>query len=76
MVSKGRVTLGVGLGYQAADFRAFNVPIRERVSRLEESVEIMRRCWTGEPFSFHGKHFDLEDVRVSPLPYQRPAPPC
>ena len=75
LVSKGRVTLGVGLGYQAADFRAFNVPIRERVSRLEESMEIIRRCWAGEPFSFHGRHFDLEDVRVSPLPYQRPAPP-
>ena len=75
LVSKGRVTLGVGLGYQAADFRAFNVPIRERVSRLEESVEIIRRCWAGEPFSFHGKHFDLEDVQVRPRPYQQPAPP-
>ena len=74
-VSKGRVILGVGLGYQPADFRAFNVPIRERVSRLEESMEIIRRCWAGEPFSFRGRHFDLEDVRVSPRPYQQPAPP-
>ena len=75
LVSKGRVILGVGLGYQAADFRAFNVPIKERVSRLEESVEIVRLCWAGEPFSFHGKHFDLEDVQVRPRPYQQPAPP-
>ncbi len=75
LVSKGRVILGVGLGYQAADFRAFNVPIKERVSRLEESVEIIRLCWAGEPFSFHGKHFDLEDVQVRPRPYQQPAPP-
>ncbi len=74
-VSKGRITLGVGLGYQEADFRAFSVPIGERVSRLEEEVEIIKRCWTGEPFSYHGKHFDLDDVRVTPQPYQQPAPP-
>ena len=74
-VSKGRITLGVGLGYQEADFRAFSVPIGERVSRLEEEVEIIKRCWTGEPFSYHGKHFDLNDVRVTPQPYQQPAPP-
>ena len=75
LVSKGRVILGVGIGYQAADFRAFSVPMEDRVARFEESVEILRQCWTGEPFSFHGKHYTLEDVRVRPRPFQRPGPP-
>jgi probable F420-dependent oxidoreductase len=75
LVSKGRVVVGVGIGYQAADFRAFGVPIEHRATLFEEGVEIMRRCWTGEPFSFHGKHYTLEGVAIRPRPYQRPAPP-
>ena len=75
LVSKGRVTLGVGLGYQPADFQAFDIPISERVSRLEEGVEVIRRCWKGEPFSFHGKHFRLDGIQIRPAPYQRPGPP-
>jgi probable F420-dependent oxidoreductase len=75
LVSKGRVIVGVGLGYQAADFRAFGVPMKDRVTRFEESVEILRRCWTGEPFSFRGQHFVLEDVQIRPRPFQKPAPP-
>jgi probable F420-dependent oxidoreductase len=75
LVSKGRVIVGVGIGYQPADFRAFAVPMEDRLTRFEEGVEILRHCWTGEPFSFRGKHYTLEDVQVTPRPYQRPAPP-
>ncbi len=70
LVSKGRVILGVGIGYQPADFRAFSVPMEDRAGRFEESIEILRRCWAGEPFSFRGKHYTLEDVQIRPRPYQ------
>jgi probable F420-dependent oxidoreductase len=75
LVSKGRVILGVGVGYQPADFRAFGVSMEHRAELFEESVEIIRQCWTGEPFSFRGKHYSLENVRVTPRPFQQPAPP-
>jgi probable F420-dependent oxidoreductase len=75
LVSKGRVILGVGIGYQPADFRAFAVPMEHRVALFEESVEILRKCWSGERFSFRGKHYTLEDVQIRPRPYQQPAPP-
>lgn len=75
LVSKGRVVLGVGIGYQPADFRAFGVPMEHRVALFEEGVEVIRRCWTGERFSFKGKHYVLEDLRITPRPFQRPAPP-
>jgi alkanesulfonate monooxygenase SsuD/methylene tetrahydromethanopterin reductase-like flavin-dependent oxidoreductase (luciferase family) len=55
LVSKGRVILGVGIGYQPADFRAFSVPMEDRAGRFEESIEILRLCWAGEQFSFRGK---------------------
>src|SRR4029079_12005811 len=56
LVSKGRVILGVGIGYQPADFRAFSVPMEDRAGRFEESIEILRLCWAGDKFSFRGKH--------------------
>jgi probable F420-dependent oxidoreductase len=75
IVSHGRTILGVGLGYQAADFNMFGVPQAERVGRFEESVDIIRRCWTGERFSFSGKYYQFDEVQMRPRPLQRPAPP-
>ncbi len=75
LVSKGRIILGVGLGYQDADFQAFEVPISQRVGRFEEGVEVIRRCWSGQPFSFRGKYHHLEDLHIRPSPFQQPGPP-
>jgi probable F420-dependent oxidoreductase len=75
LVSRGRVVLGVGIGYQPADFRAYAVPMEQRVARFEESVEILRRCFAGEPFSFRGAHYALEDVQVRPRPFRAGGPP-
>ena len=75
IVSKGRVILGVGVGYQAADFQAFGVPMEHRAGLFEEGVEIIRKCWSGEPFSFHGTHYTLDHLQIRPRPLQTPAPP-
>ena len=75
VVSKGRVTLGVGLGYQPADFRAFGVSMEDRVELFEEKVEILRRCWSGQEFSFEGKHHNIQNLTVRPDTVQTPHPP-
>jgi probable F420-dependent oxidoreductase len=75
LVSKGRLVIGVGIGYQASDFNAFSIPMDERLARFEESFEILRLCFAGETFSFRGKHYVLDDVRVTPRPYQKSGPP-
>ncbi|MBM4440224.1 MAG: LLM class flavin-dependent oxidoreductase [Candidatus Rokubacteria bacterium] len=75
LVAKGRVVLGVGIGYQPADFQAFGVPMEERVARFEESVAILRLAWAGEPFSFKGAHYAFDSVRVTPRPFQAGGPP-
>lgn len=75
LVSKGRLILGVGIGYQAADFQAFAVPFDDRVALFEEGADILRQCWTGERFSFKGTHYTLEDVQIRPRPYQAGGPP-
>jgi len=75
LVSRGRLILGVGIGYQPADFRAFSVPMEHRMGLFEESVEILRLCWAGDTFSYRGKHYTLEDVQIRPRPYRASGPP-
>ncbi len=75
IVSGGRAVLGIGLGYQQADFSAVGIDRRERVPRFEESVAILRQAWTGEPVHHQGRAFTIDGVRVTPPPLQRPGIP-
>jgi probable F420-dependent oxidoreductase len=74
-LSGGRVVLGVGAGYRRYEADAVGVPFEKRVSRLTESIDILRAAWTHETVSFHGAHFDFDDVCVVPKPRRRPHPP-
>lgn len=73
-MSGGRFVLGIGSGYREDEFSSFGIERRTRVSRMNESLEVMRQLWTGEKVSHHGKHFDLEGVRCSVLPAQAEIP--
>jgi alkanesulfonate monooxygenase SsuD/methylene tetrahydromethanopterin reductase-like flavin-dependent oxidoreductase (luciferase family) len=75
IISNGRLDVGVGRGNRPAEFAGYRVPQIESRDRFDETVEIMRLAWTQERFSFHGRFFDYEDVRVIPKPLQRPHPP-
>ena len=72
-LTRGRALLGVGIAHQPPDFKLFGVDRDSRAAILEEQLEIIRACWTGEPFSFAGKHFQVEG-HVTPAPYQGVAP--
>lgn len=75
LLSRGRFELGVGVGYRPQEFAALGVATSERASRTDEGLEIIRRLWEGESVTFHGRHYHLDDVRLTPLPHQRPRPP-
>ena len=67
----GRVTLGVGVGGEyPAEFAACGVPIGERGPRTDEAIPLLRRLWSGEPVSHHGRFADFDDVRIHPAPLQ------
>ncbi|HXW83094.1 MAG TPA: LLM class flavin-dependent oxidoreductase [Candidatus Binataceae bacterium] len=72
--SNGRLRLGVGLGYRQEEFDGFGIDRKERFGRTIETVEILKRAWSGERFSYDGRYFKLRDVRVLPKPASRPHP--
>jgi alkanesulfonate monooxygenase SsuD/methylene tetrahydromethanopterin reductase-like flavin-dependent oxidoreductase (luciferase family) len=74
LVSGGKFLLGVGLGYREEEFAAFGVPIAERVSRLTEGVEIIRRLWTEDRVTHQGRHWQFADASIRPRPLQSRPP--
>lgn len=74
-ISEGRLILGLGLGWREEEFRMWGFPISERVRRTTETVEILRKAWTGERFSHQGKIFRFDDVLVTPAPHQEDGVP-
>lgn len=75
MISGGRLILGIGAGYAPEEFAAFGYSLKERGSRLEESAALLHRLWTEHNVTHHGKHYQLENATVAPLPVQQPRPP-
>jgi alkanesulfonate monooxygenase SsuD/methylene tetrahydromethanopterin reductase-like flavin-dependent oxidoreductase (luciferase family) len=74
VLSNGRLRLGIGMGYRDEEFDALGVSKKTRYSRTLETIEILKHAWSGETFSFAGKHFNFKDVRVIPRPVSKPYP--
>ena len=75
LLSGGRVDLGVGRGYQPIEFNGFGVDQSKSRELFDESIEIIRRCWTEDRLNFEGKHYQFKDLDVRPKPLQHPHPP-
>jgi probable F420-dependent oxidoreductase len=75
-VSRGRFFPAVGLGSDdAKDFAAVGVNKKDRAQRSDEAIVLMRRLWTEENVSFDGKFFSIDDVTITPRPWQKGGPP-
>jgi alkanesulfonate monooxygenase SsuD/methylene tetrahydromethanopterin reductase-like flavin-dependent oxidoreductase (luciferase family) len=72
-ISNGRLVVGLGYGWREEEFRSFAVPIRERVGRTVDLIEVCRRAWSEDRFSYEGRHVRYEQVAVIPRP-ARPIP--
>ncbi|HEX5299768.1 MAG TPA: LLM class flavin-dependent oxidoreductase [Streptosporangiaceae bacterium] len=74
-LSGGRLDVGIAPGYKPDEFAVLGVPKAERGARTDETIEILRLAWSGERFSYAGKHFTFDDVIVAPPPAQLGGPP-
>src|SRR5262245_16092850 len=75
VLSGGRLTLGVGVGWLAEEFQAVDVDFRTRGARTRECVRALKVLWTEPEPEFHGRFFSFGPVKFEPKPVQRPHPP-
>jgi F420-dependent oxidoreductase-like protein len=76
-VSGGRVEVGIGTGWNEREHRAYGFPfppMRERMDRLAEQLEIVSRSWQDGAFSFTGEHWSVHELDARPKPVQSPLP--
>jgi probable F420-dependent oxidoreductase len=74
VLSGGRLRLGLGVGWNQAEFEAMNADFQARGSQIEEQMEVLRSLWTQPTVTFQGKWHHLSEVHMPPLPLQRPIP--
>jgi alkanesulfonate monooxygenase SsuD/methylene tetrahydromethanopterin reductase-like flavin-dependent oxidoreductase (luciferase family) len=76
-LSGGRMVLGVGLGEPPEEYTAYGDTADRRViaGRLDESLDLLAKMWSGEPFDHHGDHYTVEGGQFLPTPVQQPRVP-
>ena len=73
-ISHGRLIFGIGRSGFPRTYEAYGVPYGESRERFAETLEILKRAWTEPAFSYHGKYYSFDNVRLAPKPYQKPWP--
>jgi alkanesulfonate monooxygenase SsuD/methylene tetrahydromethanopterin reductase-like flavin-dependent oxidoreductase (luciferase family) len=75
LLSGGRVDFAAGRGYDRREYLPFNVPFDDNQGVFEEGMELVRCLWSSAcPISHHGKHYQFDNVAITPRPIQRPIP--
>jgi probable F420-dependent oxidoreductase len=78
IVSRGRVVVGIGAGWNEPEYRATGIPFDRpatRIERMTEAIAILRGLFGDGPFTFEGKHYTISAMDGGPTPVQRPHPP-
>jgi alkanesulfonate monooxygenase SsuD/methylene tetrahydromethanopterin reductase-like flavin-dependent oxidoreductase (luciferase family) len=77
-MSNGRLELGIGAGVQKDEHKAYGIPFPkpgDRIGRMKEAVEILKKMWIEEKANYHGKYYTVNDAVCLPKPMQKPHPP-
>ena len=75
IITGGKLAISLAIGYREEEYSAFGVDSKRRVSRTVEVLELLLRLWQEESVTYHGRHFQVDDVRVTTKPIQKPHPP-
>jgi F420-dependent oxidoreductase-like protein len=78
VLSKGRLYMGIGAAWNVDEATAYGIPfppLKERMQRLEEAVQIIKKMWTEDRTTFDGKFYQIRDAYCNPKPIQKPHPP-
>jgi F420-dependent oxidoreductase-like protein len=78
IISNGRLDFGIGAGWNEFEHTSYGIPLYapgERIRRLGEACEVIRRLWTQTTSDFDGAYYQLKGARCEPKPVQKPYPP-
>ena len=75
ILSRGRLTVGLGRGNRPIEFLGYGIRQDESRTRLEEGVAVLLQAWTRDRVTFHGRHWQIDDLPVYPRPVTQPHPP-
>ena len=75
VLSKGRLNVGLGLGWSPDEMEAAGADMKVRGARANEFIQVLKTIWTTDPAEFHGKFFSLPKSHIGPKPVQKPHPP-
>lgn len=78
VISNGRLFFGFGAGWKEIEYKAYGIPfppLKERIDRMEEAIQIIKLLWTQPKVTFKGKYYKIKDAFSAPKPVQRPTPP-
>lgn len=71
LLTNDRFALGVGAGWMQEEFQAMGVEFKTRGKRLDESIEVLHKLWSGEMVEHHGDHFSFDPLLMCPVPEKR-----
>ena len=74
-ITHGRLILGVAIGYREKELETVGLSRKDRAPKLEESIQLMKRLWSGEEVTFAGRYTKITGARMGFTPYQKPHPP-
>ncbi|MGH9784312.1 MAG: LLM class flavin-dependent oxidoreductase [Terriglobia bacterium] len=74
-ITRGRLLLGVAIGSREKELETVGLTRKDRAPKLEESIQLLKRLWSGEEVTFQGKYVNVTKGRMGFTPYQKPHPP-
>ena len=74
ILCRGRLRLGVGIGWNPVEYQALGEVFANRADRFEEQVQVLRALWSERVIDYRGDHHHIERAGIAPLPVQRPIP--
>jgi probable F420-dependent oxidoreductase len=74
VLSRGRLILGVGIGWNAVEYEALGMSFANRGRRIEEQIAVLRALFTQEIVDFKGRWHRIDRAGLNPMPIQRPIP--
>ena len=74
VLTRGRLRLGIGVGWNAVEYEALGEDFHKRGRRCAEQIRLLRALWTQEVVTFKGRYHNVTYAGINPLPVQRPIP--